>query len=251
MTAVLQLYDRVDDRTVNEKDILPRLASYRMIPQLRRESIIDQAIASVSYTEEELLAAIPQFYQQNQLTDDNHLQEWLEHHSMSQEFLETVFIPRLLKIEKFKRQEWSHQLDSYFLDRKLAFEQATFSLIRLKEAGIAQELYYRLQEEEQTFAELAREYSLGSEANNNGLIGKVRLIDLDYRLAQMLHRSQPGQLLPPTQLNDIWIIVRLEEYFPAKLNETMRQHLLEELFEQWLQKQLVDVGVNERMRDDG
>ena len=61
MSAVLQLYDRVDDRTVNEKDILPRLASYRMIPQLRRESIIDQAIASVSYTEEELLAAIHNF----------------------------------------------------------------------------------------------------------------------------------------------------------------------------------------------
>ena len=163
---------------------------------------------------------------------------------MSQEFLETVFIPRLLRIEKFKRQEWSSQLDSYFLECKLAFEQAIFSLIRVEEAGVAQELYYLLQEEEDSFAKLANKYSIGSEARNNGLIGKVSLIDLDRRLAQMLYTSKPGQLLPPTQLDDVWIIVRLESYFPARLNGEMRQYLLDELFEQWLQKQLTELDLN-------
>lgn len=238
MNAVLQINNQT------ETDFLLKLASYRMLPQLRRESIIDQAIAFVDYTEEELWTAQSQFYEQNQLTDDANLQRWLEHHSMSQECLETVFIPRVLKIEKFKYQEWNHQLDSYFLERKLAFEQATFSLIRVKEAGIAHELYYRLQEEEQSFAELAREYSTGAEASNNGLINKARLIDLDHRLAQILYTSKPGQLLSPVQLEDIWIIVRLESYFPARLNRAMRQYLLEELFEQWVQKQLKELDLS-------
>ena len=43
MTAVLQ-----DNQTITEKDILPRLASYQMMPQLRRESIIDEAIAPIT-----------------------------------------------------------------------------------------------------------------------------------------------------------------------------------------------------------
>lgn len=239
MNTVLALENQTIDR-----DILSKLASYRMLPQLRRESIIDRAIASVSYTEAELSAALAQFYVQNQLTDDTKLQAWLEHHSMSQEFLETVFVLRLLKIEKFKHQEWNHQLDSYFLERKLAFEQAIFSLIRVEEAGVARELYYRLQEEEESFAELARKYSLGSEAKNNGLIDKVRLSDLDLRLAQILYTSQPGQVLSPIQIEDIWVIVRLESYFPARLNEEMRQYLLNELFEQWLQKQLKELEFN-------
>ena len=64
MSAVLQLNNQI------EKDFLLRLTSYRMMPQLHRESIIDRAIASVSYAEEELLDAQTQFYAQNQLTDD-------------------------------------------------------------------------------------------------------------------------------------------------------------------------------------
>ena len=234
MNTVLSL----ENQTIDEQDILSRLTSYRMLPQLRRESIIDKAIATVVYTEEELSDAQTQFYEQNQLTEDNSLQQWLDYHSMSQELLETAFIPKLLKIEKFKRQEWNHQLDSYFLEHKPTFEQVVFSLIRVKEVGIAQELYYRLQEGECSFAELANKYSVGSEAKNNGLIGKISLIDLDRRLAQMLYTSKPGQLLSPIQLDDVWIIVRLEEYFPARLDEKMRQYLLNELFEQWLQKQI-------------
>lgn len=234
MNTVLSL----ENQTIDEQDILSRLTSYRMLPQLRRESIIDKAIASVVYTEEELSDALTQFYKQNQLTEDNSLRQWLDYHSMSQEVLETVFVPRLLKIEKFKRQEWNHQIDSYFLEHKPTFEQVVFSLIRVKEAGVAQELYHRLQEGECSFAELANIYSVGSEANNNGLIGKIPLIDLDRRLAQVLYTSKPGQLLSPMQIDDIWVIVRLEEYFPARLDGEMRQYLLNELFEHWLQKQL-------------
>ncbi|HEY9845259.1 MAG TPA: hypothetical protein V6D03_03590, partial [Candidatus Caenarcaniphilales bacterium] len=66
MTAVLQL----GSRTISGEDILPRLISYQMMPQLRRESIIDEAIAQITCTEEELAIARQQFYEQNQLLND-------------------------------------------------------------------------------------------------------------------------------------------------------------------------------------
>ena len=95
---------------------------------------------------------------------------WLKQHGMSREFLETVFIPRLLKIEKFKHQTWHQKLESYFLQRKRSLDRAIYSLIRVKDPEIARELYFRIQEKEQSFAELAREYSQRPEAQVNGIL---------------------------------------------------------------------------------
>lgn len=52
----------------------------------------------------------------------------------------------------------------------------------------------------------------------------------------MLSVSQPGQLWPPLRLGEWLLIVRLEKLLPAQLDEPMRQSLLNELFEAWLQE---------------
>ena len=234
MTAVLQL----GSRTISGEDILPRLISYQMMPQLRRESIIDEAIAQITCTEEELAIARQQFYEQNRLLNDTDRQVWLKHHSMEQTFLETVFIPRLLKIEKFKHQRWSHKLESHFLNRKRAMDQAFYSLIRVQDAGMAEELYFRISENEQSFAEVAHEYSQGPEAQANGIIGPVKLGSIHPALAHLLAISQPGQLWPPIAVKGWVVIVRLEKLIPAQLDVSTRQQLLRELFEAWVQEQI-------------
>ena len=50
--------------------------------------------------------------------------------------------------------------------------------------------------------------------------------------------SQPQQLSPPTQINNLLVIVRLEKLLPAQLDNFMRQRLLNERFNQWLQAQI-------------
>ena len=99
-------------------------------------------------------------------------------------------------------------------------------------------LYFRIQEGEQSFAELAREYSQGPEAQTGGLVGPVELTTPHPVLAQMLRVSQLSQLWPPTRLGEWIVIVRLEKFISAQLDESMRQRLLNECFATWLQEQL-------------
>jgi parvulin-like peptidyl-prolyl isomerase len=211
-----------------------------MLPQLLRESIIDEAIASINCTEDELAIALQQFYEQNQLLNAIDQQVWLKQYSMSQEFLETVFVPRLLKIEKFKHQRWDHKLESYFLQRKRALDRVIYSLIRIQDAEIAEELYFRIHENEQSFAEVARAYSQGPEAQVNGIIGPVELGTMHPRLANLLAISHPGQLWSPIGVEEWILIVRLEQLIPAQLDVSMRKRLLRELFEAWIQEQVQD-----------
>jgi parvulin-like peptidyl-prolyl isomerase len=233
MTAALQ----VGHRNITAEEIIPLLAEYRMLPQLFRESIVDQAIAPFTCTLEETASACQQFYQQNQLTSESQRQIWLARRGMTLEHLEALAV-RGLRVEKFKQATWGSKLESYFLKRKRQLDKVIYSLIRSKDRGMAQELYFRIQEGEQSFAEVAHEYSQGLEAQTGGLIGPIELSNSHPVVAQMLSTGQPGQLWPPIRLGEWVVIVRLERLLPARLDEPMRQRLLNELFEAWLQEQL-------------
>lgn len=233
MNAVL----KVGDRIITAEEIIPLLAGYQLLPSLLREVIIDQAIASFHCTEEEKASAIGQFFEKNQITDAEKKLAWLKQQRMTEAQLEALAMRGLL-IEKFKLATWGNKLESYFLGRKGQLDRAIYSLIRTQDAGIAQELYFRIQEGEQSFADLARQYSQGSEAQTGGMIGPVELSVPHPLLSQMLRLSQPGQLLPPTRLEDWFLIVRLEKFIPAQLDGAMRQRLLNECFTSWCLEQL-------------
>jgi parvulin-like peptidyl-prolyl isomerase len=233
MTTVL----RVGDREISAEEIVPLLAGYQLLPQLLREIIIDRAIAPFSCTPEEKAIARQQFFEQNQLTDETAKKTWANQRGMTLAQLEALAIRGLL-IEKFKRETWENKLDSYYLSRKQQLDRVIYSLIRHQDPGIIQELYFRIQEGEQSLADLAREYTQGPEVQTGGLIGPVELSTPHPILAQLLRLSQPGQLCPPTRLGEWFVIVRLEKFIPAQLDDAMRHRLLNECFNTWLSEQV-------------
>ena len=208
MTAILQ----VGDRTITAEEIVPLLTSYQILPRLLVEIVIDRAIAPITCTPQETADNYQQFCQQHQISSEAERQAWLQRYHMNPE--------------------------SYFLSCKSQLDRVIYSLIRTQDMAIAQELYFRILEQEQSFAELARNYSHGSEARTGGCIGPVELSTCHPTLAKMLSVSQPGQLWTPMHIGEWVAIVRLEKLIPAQLDETMRQRLLNDMFAEWLQKQL-------------
>ncbi|MFP4007827.1 MAG: peptidylprolyl isomerase [Spirulinaceae cyanobacterium] len=224
MTQVL----RIGDRAVTSEAILPLLAQYQLIPALARELIIEDAIASIELTPIELTQAL------EETTSE------AEKYSPKQQSQRL----RQLKLHKFKEQTWGHQIESEFLKQKSKLDKVVYSLLRTKDAGAAQEFYCRLLEQEVEFADLARQYSQGPEAKTGGLIGPVSLQVPHPNLARLLAVSDPGELWPPTTINDWYLIVRLEQKFPAQLDAQTREKLLQEKFDQWLQQQLAKVSLS-------
>ncbi|MBD2626460.1 peptidylprolyl isomerase [Trichormus variabilis] len=223
MNSVLQFGDSI----LTASEVLQSLAKYQLMPLLLREVVIDQAIAQIECTPQEEQLACEQLAQQYQGRQEQ---------GISSEQLNTVAI-RQLKLEKFKEATWGLDLDSYFYQRKAQLDRVIYSLITTSDIGIAQEIYFRIQEGEQSFAQLAREYAEGPEAQTDGLVGPVELQSLHQSLVKILSVSQPQQVFPPTQIGDRIVIVRLERLLPAQLDRSTRQRLLNERFQGWLQTQ--------------
>jgi parvulin-like peptidyl-prolyl isomerase len=233
MTPVLQ----VGNRTVTASELVPLLAAYQLLPQLCRELLIDQAIAEIDCTDEEAQPARQQFYETHQLTDEAQRQAWTRHVGITLAQLEAL-ATRSLRIEKFKHQTWGSKLESHFLTCKTQFDQVVYSLIRTPHPEVAQELYFRIKAGEQSFADLAQQYSQGIEADTGGRLGPVPLTQPHPALAEKLANSKPGQLLPPIRIGEWYVLARLEKLIPAQLDPATQQKLLDTLFEAWIQTQL-------------
>uniref|UniRef100_A0A832M3Z9 peptidylprolyl isomerase n=1 Tax=Oscillatoriales cyanobacterium SpSt-402 TaxID=2282168 RepID=A0A832M3Z9_9CYAN len=230
------LLNALRDRVGTVDDLIALLKHYGMLPQLLREVLIDREISMIQLTPEETLQACQQFYQQQQLKTEADVQAWLAENNLSRDQLEPV-ITRTVRLERYKQETWERKLEPYFLERKAKLDRVIYSLIRVKEIGTAQELYFRIQEGEEPFEKLAREHSLGVEAETGGLLGPVELGVPHPVIAKLLLTSKPGQLLPPTRLNEWFILLRLEKFLPAQLDHAMQQRLLNELFENWLKEE--------------
>ena len=230
----------VGDWNVTLEEIVPLLEKYQLLPKLVREIIIDRALTGIDCFQEELTKAMEGFYQQQQLNSPQKLQAWLQQKQTTEEQLQNA-IARSIKLEKFKEQTWGDRLESYFLECKPQLDKVIYSLLRTQDVGVAQELYFRILEGEAEFSDLAKEYSQGLEAQRGGVIGPISLSKVHVTLKEIFQRSQPGQLWSPQYIDNWFVVVRLEKFVPAELDEENRRKLLEERFSQWLQEQYQQV----------
>jgi parvulin-like peptidyl-prolyl isomerase len=233
MTELIQ----IGNFQIPPAELVPLLKRYQMLPGMLRELVIDQAIIAVECTAEEQLIALKQFYDRYQLTDEDRLGQWLNSQRLDRQNLSDIAI-RNFKIDKFKQQTWGNKVGSYFLKRKSQLDRAIYSLIRTSDIGIAQEIYFRSIEGEQTFEEIARQYSQGAESKTGGLIGPVELSTPHPAIAQLITTQPIGQVCRPVQLEQWYVIIRPEQIIPAQLDDPMRQRLIEELFQTWIQEQI-------------
>ena len=113
-----------------------------------------------------------------------------------------------------------------------------YSLARVKEQGLAEELHQCLREQEADYPDLAERFSEGPERQTRGQVGPVALNSGPAELRQRLRVSRPGQLWPPFQAEKHWWVMRFEQLIPAQLDARNRGRMIEELFQVWFKQRV-------------
>jgi parvulin-like peptidyl-prolyl isomerase len=228
---------KIGNTSLTAEQLLPLISKYRLVPQLAKEMLIEAAIKDYEITDVEHQEARQRFCQQQQLTNEKDLDIWLQQQQLGRDDLKNL-IDRELQLRKFKMRKWETQVESHFCQRKSQLDRVVFSLIRVKEIDVAEEIYFRLASEESSFVEQAPLHSEGIEAKTKGISGPVELGKIDPILANALITLQPGEVLPPLLIGEWWVVLQLETIIPAQLDDEMRQYLTEELFNQWIYEEV-------------
>lgn len=226
-------------------ELIGLLEQYQLLPILQRELIIDRELANIICTQSEVLDAYKVFYHKYQINSDTDRELWLARNHCSLDRFEYLVL-KTIKLDRFKQTVFGNRVDSYFLQRKSQLDRVVYSILRVKDVHLAQELFFRIRNGEATFAELVRQYSGGEEADLGGLVGPHEMSVPHPALAQKLISLKAGELSAPMQISDWFIIIQLEKHLPAQLDKTMRVRLTDELYEQWIQDRLNQLVVENK-----
>jgi len=215
-------------------DQLRFLSRCQVLPTVLRALTADPVLASVSLTDEEQHQAFQAFCNDQKLSSPEQVEAYRQQKLLQPGDLQFV-IERPLRLARLCEQQYLPKSEARFLERKTSLDQIVYSLLRVADGGLARELYLRIADQETDFASAAAEYSLGPESKSKGLVGPVPLLQAHPNLAQRLRSNPPGQLIEPFQIEQWWVVVRVESYTPAVLDDNTRMAMAKELFEEWIE----------------
>lgn len=217
---------------------LVQLRSLGLLRTCLQAALLEDAVESVQLSRDEQQQLLAVYCKQHGLGGAEALNDHLRSRGLS---LPVVLeeLSRPAKLKRHAQLTYGAKAEARFLERKNSLDQVVYSLLRVRDADLARELYLRLLEEESTFPELAAQYAEGPERQTHGIIGPVPLTQAHPALAERLRTHQPGTLMSPFSVQDWWLVVRLERLIPASFDAAMAQAMSQELFEASLSE---DVG---------
>lgn len=213
-------------------------------PLLRR-AVDEEIVALVELSEAELNNLEQDFRSSNQLSTDEQLQAWLQERNWDHDDLR-LHLARPEALHRFAEQRFGPGLEETFLQRKQQLDTVVYSLLRVQNEGLARELWIQLSEGEISFPEAAGRYSEGPEAAHKGVIGPLPLGQLQPELAERLRSLGQGELRAPEPLGSWWVLLRLEQLTPAKLDDGMRRRLLDEQLNAYLEQRCQQIRRGEQ-----
>lgn len=230
----------------NNKEILAeknsisneQLLNWGLLGKVNKEKIIDRNIKNIREpNEKEFKNFQKNWLIKMRIENEKELDYWIKINGFTQNSL-IIFLKRKWKLEQWNENKFKDYIDNYFLERKEKYDNFTFLMIRVSNKDLANELYLRIKEQEETFENVASFYSEGYEKDKNGSVGPVLISDIHPIIKEILLASKLNKLNKPIKIDKKFVILKLIKREIATLNKETRNALLEELGEKYLFKKL-------------
>ena len=140
------------------------------------------------------------------------------------------------RANKMSLKLFGEKSSEFFEKRKSQLDQYIYSFLKVKNSDLAQELFLKIESNENDFSSVAAQYSEGPEKYKKGLIGPVPFSQINPQIREKLTAGEKGIVVEPFEASGFWIIVRLEEILPAEFDQKMKTMMSNELFELMVEK---------------
>jgi parvulin-like peptidyl-prolyl isomerase len=210
------------------------LRRHNLLAPLARAEVVADAVQAVELDPALREGLLKAYCEARQLSSEEQLEAHLQEIGFSRGDLQwQLELPH--RIQAYSDAQFGHKAEARFLARKEQLDRVVYSLLRVSDPFLAQELYLRIAGGEANFGDLAAEHAEGPEQGTKGIVGPVPLTQAHPALAERLRTSRPGQLMEPFQIAEWWLVARLERYEPARFDDNQAKQMSQELFQEWVQ----------------
>ncbi len=234
-------------KTLNSlnKESIELLHRSNLLRQLISSEYIREVLENVDLNKEVEQKAINKFLKGFGLSEKDNLEDWLKKNKLSKNQFKYMALSDE-KIKLYCNENYAHQAEGRFLEKKNKLDIYVYSLIRVRDVNKAQELYIRLISKEANFDDLAADHSEGIEKKTRGIIGPTSLERAHPQLAEMIRTSKLNEIQPPFGIKQkdgkLYMIIRVENYQAAKLDEIMKEKMAREIFGQEIESEIDSIS---------
>jgi parvulin-like peptidyl-prolyl isomerase len=235
---------RLNSLPIDCNEVVAYLKHEVKLKAIYRQILCRQIVDRVSQergvivTSEEIQAEADQFRYEHKLESAAQTYEWLNDQLLTPDEWEAGIQQRLLT-KKLIEHLFSRQLETYFAQNKVQYEQAVLYRIVVPYQALAQEIFYQVEEEEISFFEAAHLYDIDEQRRLAcGFEGKVSRWQLKPDAAARVFGAIPREVIGPIQSEKDFELIMVEEFIPAELTPAIRQQILNQLFDEWLESEL-------------
>lgn len=233
---------RIDDEVISVDDFVRTLKLTgqfeSLVEQLVRDKLTVRAAKKqgIPVSAEEIQDRADQFRRVQGLHRAADMNRYLNALGVSLDEFE-AFITDNLYQEKMMAQVCSDKaVEAYFKLNSPRFDSIEVSHIVLDAEGKAKEMMSVLQDDPESFEEMAHEHSIADTRERGGLIGKVLRGSLKTDIEAKVFNAEAGDLLGPFPSSDraFFEIFRVNAKHPAVLDEETAAEVRRLLREDWL-----------------
>ncbi|MGC1954126.1 MAG: peptidylprolyl isomerase [Gammaproteobacteria bacterium] len=216
------------------RNAIYQLIEYRVIAFKCKElrvNLGDQELRDYSQTRRRLLG----------LTSAVDMSRYCRWHGITMEQWNTMIRRDLLRQKLKDRLITKRDIEAYFEAHKHDFMMASVSRIVCAAANDAEAARKRIQDNGEEFATVARSVSLERNTRvSGGYVGCIKSGTLPEPINRAVFAARPGDMLGPFEQSGYWVLYRVDERQNTQLDETLRNNISEQLFNQWLRDRAVN-----------
>tara|TARA_Y100001968_G_scaffold291463_1_gene295910 strand:+ start:75 stop:821 length:747 start_codon:yes stop_codon:yes gene_type:complete len=223
------------------KECIRLLHKNRLLLPLIRAELIKDLLSNINIDSQSITELLETSKRNLGIDSDDKYNSWLLTNNLSKKEFEDLALSKT-KMDLYCNENFKKKVHNRFLERKNELDIVVYSLIRTSDLFQARELFIRILEGEAEFGEVAAKYSEGIEKKTRGIIGPVPIAKAHPILREHLRKSPVGQVRAPIQIDDSYLVVRVESLDPAKLDEFMKEKLYQELFNNLIETKAVSAN---------
>lgn len=216
------------------------LQKNKLLKPLVRSELLKYELNSIKIDQETKQNLINEFKNEHGISENDKYKNFLENNHLNDLDVEEIAQAKS-RIKKYSSINFGHKVESWFLERKSQLDIIVYSLIRVSDLFIARELYLRVLSKEADIGDLATEFSEGIEKKTRGIVGPLPIGKSHPSLASFLQNCEVGAVQKPIKINDSYLVIRVENHEPAKLDAYMIEKMEEELLNKWLDNKADDI----------
>ena len=213
------------------KEVCQKILYQQIIEQVAQEK-------KIIVTSEEIQAEADKIRHEKRLEKASDAVAWLTDQMMTTDDWEKEIRAHLLA-QKLAHHLFDKEVEKFFAQNRLDFDQFVLYQIVVSNGRLAQELFYQLEEEEISFYEAAHLYDFDEKRRYLcGYEGKLYRRSLKPDIAAVVFGAAEREIVGPLKTEQGYHLFMIQEFIEAELTSQKRQEIIDNLFKEWLVSEL-------------